>query len=38
MWAKENIAKKDRVTSSHVRHFRFIEQCLVSEGEGAASV
>jgi hypothetical protein len=38
MWAKENIAKKDRVTSSHVRHFRFIKQCLVSEGEGAASV
>jgi hypothetical protein len=32
MWGKENIAKKDRVTRENIRHFKFIEQCLIRDG------
>ena len=32
MWAKENIAKKDRVTRENIRHFKFIEECLIRDG------
>jgi hypothetical protein len=32
MWGKENMAKKDRVTRENIRHFKFIEECLIRDG------
>jgi hypothetical protein len=32
MWGKENVAKKDKVTGENIRHFKFIEQCLIRDG------